>query len=88
MEKTGNLEKLEYNFDTTKNLEVFMSALDGWFRVTSKVFRSFNGKRRIQGEEYKGPTYLYGTNKIMNTEEKDSIVGYNWVSVRRPGEDF
>ena len=34
MEKTGNLVKLEYDFDTARNLEVYMSNLKNWYRVT------------------------------------------------------
>lgn len=88
MEKTGNLVKLEYDFDTARNLEVYMPNLKGWYRVTSREFRSFNGKRRIQGEEYNGPIYLFGTNKIANTNEYElgKIIEHKWKSIRRPGE--
>ena len=44
MEKTGNLEKLTYDFNTAANLEIFMVNIDGCYRVTSREFRSFNGK--------------------------------------------
>ena len=79
MEKTGNLEKLTYDFNTASNLEVWMPNLDGWYRVTSREFRSFNGKRRILNienpnksyyEEYNGPIYYYGTNQISKKLEK------------------
>ena len=66
MEKIGNLEKLTYDFNTASNLEIFMVNLDGWYRVTSREFRSYNGKRRINGEEYKGVVFHYGTNKRAN----------------------
>lgn len=89
-EKTGNIVKLEYDFDTARNLEVFMPNLNGWYRVTSREFRSFNGKRRIQGELFKGNIYQFGTNKIINPKhsEENKIAGYKWTSVRRPGENF
>ena len=88
MEKTGNLVKLEYNFDTARLLEVYMPGLKGWYRVTSREFRSFNGKRRISGQEYDGPVYLYDTNYLADTSEYEpgKIVEHKWKSIRRPGE--
>ncbi len=88
MEKTGNLVKLEYDFDTARNLEVYMPNLKNWYRVTSREFRSFNGKRRISNQEYNGPIYLFGTNKIADASEYESgkIVEHKWKSIRRPGE--
>jgi hypothetical protein len=89
-EKKGNTEKLKYCFDTSKHLEVFLPTLNNWFRVTARDFRSFNGKRRIQNEEYNGPIYFHYTNKRANKTkvEKDKIIGFKYVSVRRAGEDF
>ena len=46
-EKTGHLVKLHFDFDTAGVLEVWMPKPDGWYRVTSSVFRSYDGKRRI-----------------------------------------
>ena len=59
MEKTGLLEKIEYLFNEAKHLEIYMPTLNRWHRVTPNDFRSFDGKRRIQGEEYEGPLYAY-----------------------------
>jgi len=89
MEKTGNTEKLKYEFETAANLEVFMSNLNGWYRVTAREFRSFNGKRRINNVEYDGNVYLYGTNKLVDlkTAIQGKIAGFSWTSKRRPGED-
>ena len=88
-EKTGYIEKIVYNFDTSKNLEIFLPTLNRWHRVTPSEFRSFNGKRRIQGQEYEGPVYIYNTNKkTRSNKELNIIVGHKWVSVRRPGEDW
>jgi len=88
MEKTGNIEKLTYDFNTASNLEVYMPNLEGWYRTTSREFRSFNGKRRINGESYKGHIYHYGTNKRANKSlvELNKIANHNWKSVRRNGE--
>jgi hypothetical protein len=88
MEKTGNTESLKYDFNTASNLEVFMPNLDGWYRVTSREFRSFNGKRRINNESYSGKIYYYATNRIadLSISEPDRIVEHNWKSVRRPGD--
>lgn len=90
MEKTGNLVKMVYDFNTASNLEVFMVNLNGWYRVTSREFRSFNGKRRINGELYDGRVYLYNTNKIASKSvfPKNMMAGYSWVSKTRPGEDL
>ena len=88
-EKTGYIEKIVYNFDTSKNLEIFLPTLNRWHRVTSSEFRSFNGKRRIQGQEYKGPVYIFNTNKkTKSNKELNTIVEHKWVSIRRPGEDW
>lgn len=89
-EKRGHTVKLEYDFDTARNLEIYFPNNDRWNRVTSRVFRSFNGKRKIQGENYEGPIYLYGTNKIISSNDypKDKIVEYNLPSIRRPGENW
>lgn len=69
-EKKGFTGQLKYDFITAAHLEVQMpNSTYGWYRVTSREFRSFNGKRRINGEPYDGPVYLYGTNKKVNTTE-------------------
>jgi len=73
-EKTGNIEKLEYLFNTSKNLEIFWPSLNRWHRVTCVDFRSFDGKRRIQGEEYEGPIYAYGTNRKVPFNNTKKIV--------------
>ena len=89
MEKTGNTEKLKYEFETAANLEVFMPNLKDWYRVTAREFRSFTGKRRINNVEYDGDVYLYGTNKLadLKTVIQDRLAGFSWISKRRPGED-
>lgn len=89
-EKRGNTEKLKYDFNTATNLEIYVVGLQRFHRVTSREFRSFNGKRRINGEDYNGPVYLYGTNKRINKSKSEinTIAGYNWQSKRRPGENF
>ncbi len=67
MEKKGLLVKMKYDFETASNLEVFLpKSTFGWYRVTSREFRSFNGKRRINGVEYEGPVYLFQSNKRIN----------------------
>ena len=90
MEKTGSTEKLKYDFNTASNLEVFMPNLNDWYRVTSREFRSFTGKRRINNVEYDGPVYVYNSNKRVNKSkfERNIIANHNWVSKRRPGEDL
>ena len=88
MEKTGNTVKIKYDFNTAANLEIFMPNLKNWYRVTSREFRAYSGKRRINNENYEGPIYMYDTNKIVQIADSapDMLVGYTWVSKRRPGE--
>ena len=74
MEKTGNTEKLKNDFIDSKLLEVYIPRLDNWFRVTCRDFRSWDGKRRIQGEEYEGPLYAYGTNRTTKPQNIQTIV--------------
>ena len=50
-EKRGHLVKMYYDFDTAGVLEVYMPKLEGWYRVTSREFRSFDGRRRITKPE-------------------------------------
>ena len=81
-EKTGNLIKLTYEFNSGWCCEV---SFDGerWARVTAREFRSFNGKRRILNvenpnepyyEEYNGPIYYYGTNRISKASGEVGMV--------------
>ena len=81
-EKTGNLVKLVYDFNSARCCEV---SFDGgmWARVTAREFRSFNGKRRILNvenpnkpyyEEYSGPIYYYGTNRVNKKPKKIGLV--------------
>jgi len=88
MEKTGNTEKIKYDFNTASNLEIWMPNLNDWYRVTSREFRSFNGKRRINNESYNGKVYHYGTNKRANKSlvEANKIANHNWKSIRRSGD--
>ena len=74
MEKTGFVEKMEYLFNEAKHLEVYVPNLKGWYRVTPNDFRSWDGKRRIQGEEYEGPLYAYGTNRKVPLKNTGKII--------------
>ena len=74
MEKTGYTEKLKNDFNDSKLLEVYLPKLDNWYRVTCKDFRSFDGKRRIQGEDYEGPLYAYGTNRKVSPKHSNNII--------------
>ena len=82
-EKKGHTVKLKFDFPEQLCCEVYVPNLEDWFRTTSNEFRSWVGKRRIlkfEGklgseertsyyEEYNGPTYLFGTNKKINTTQ-------------------
>lgn len=85
-EKRGETVKLQYDFNTAGCLEICRD--DKWYRVTSKDFRSYNGKRRITEQtvvihgnvnvptktyDYYGPVYQYGTNNIVEYTESGSL---------------
>ena len=74
MEKTGYTEKMEFLFNEARCLEIYMPGLSRWHRVTPTDFRSFDGKRRIQGEEYEGPLYAYGTDRKVSPKHNNKIV--------------
>lgn len=82
MEKTGNTEKLKNDFIDSKLLEVYLPRLDNWYRVTCRDFRSFDGKRRIQGENYEGPLYAYGTNRLVKFNNTSTIMGSEVLNER------
>ena len=82
MEKTGNTEKLKNDFIDSKLLEVYIPRLDNWFRFTCRDFRSWDGKRRIQGEEYEGPLYAYGTNRLVKFNNTSTIMGSEVLNER------
>jgi hypothetical protein len=72
-EKRGQTETLKYDFNTAKELQVKLN--EKWYRVTPREFRSYNGERRLVytreykviHEEYNGPIYYWGTNKLCKT---------------------
>lgn len=79
-EKRGEIIKLINPFNTAGCLEVYKPSLKGWYRVTARDFRSFDGRRRIteptrvelgnvdvpmKTEEYVGPVYVYGSNDVV-----------------------
>jgi len=86
--KRGEIEKLKFPFNTAGALEIYMPELGNWYRVTAKDFRSFNGQRRITEpthtehgnsdiptvtNEYFGPVFQYGTNKIIEFTNSGSL---------------
>ena len=89
-EKRGEIEKLQFPFNTAGLLEVFNTNLDGWYRVTAKDFRSFDGQRRIteptktelgnvvvpmRTYAYEGPVFIWCTNKIvMDTTNEGKMI--------------
>ena len=88
-EKKGFTGQLKYDFITAANLEVYMpNTTYGWYRVTSKEFRSFNGERRINGTPYDGPVYLFGTNTKVNSTEypHGKLTGYSYKPSYRGNE--
>lgn len=85
MEKKGFTGKLKNEFNESGNLEVYMPKLKGWFRVTVKEFRSFNGYRRVNGVYYTGPIYSYNTNNEIDSSVYNigEICDYNFESKSR-----
>jgi len=82
MEKTGHVEKLIYPFNEAKLLEVFLPKTQRWYRVTCIDFRSWDGKRKIQGQEYEGPLYAYGTNRKVSPKHNNKIVSSKVLTER------
>jgi len=89
-EKRGKTVKIKYDFDTSKNLEIWLPALGDWYRSTPTDFRSFNGSRRIENVKYIGPIYAYGTNKKVEPADypRNKIVEHNFDSKKRQFEKF
>lgn len=101
--KRGETEKLEFPFNTSGLLEIYMSSLEGWYRTTAKEFRSFNGPRRITEPttvelgnvkvpmstyEYYGPVYSFGTNKIIEYSDTGSLAKNEiWEQARKISEN-
>lgn len=61
---------LVYNFNTESNLEIqttvkrpFGGVRKNWISVTPNIFRSFHGKRRIDGNTFKGLVYYWLSNQ-------------------------
>lgn len=90
-EKKGLTVKMSYDFETAANLEVYLpESTYGWYRVTSREFRSFNGKRRINNKLYNGPVYLFGTNKRANKSKytQNKYAGYEYRAKKTLYESF
>ena len=103
-EKRGlETQNLKFEFNTAGALEVYMDKLEGWYRVTAKDFRAFNGPRRIteptvteKGNtdvpmvtyEYYGPVYIWGTNEIVDYSDTGSLAkGEVWEKARKISEN-
>jgi hypothetical protein len=89
-EKRGDLVKLTYKFNSARCCEVSFNG-EKWARVTAREFRSFNGKRRILNvdnpskayyEEYLGPIYYYGTNRIAEEPKEAGTTFLNGIDPR------
>jgi 3'-phosphoadenosine 5'-phosphosulfate sulfotransferase len=83
MEKKGYTEKLEYNFNTAYSTEVEING--NFYRTTCNEFRSWGGNRRILNvkdrtnpvyEEYLGPVYYFGSNKIVPKNKMIDQINY------------
>lgn len=56
-------KQLKVDFNKFKVLEVELSS-GRWCSTTYVEFRSYDGKRRINGKSYEGPVYLYQSNIV------------------------
>ena len=91
-EKKGATEKLNYPFNSAGCLEVQLPN-GTWYRITPREFRSYTYPRRISHivngqyitEEYVGPTYVFGTNKVVNVKKikKQGLIYPNNVDPRK-----
>lgn len=89
--KRGETGKLKYDFDQSQHLEIFIE--DKWYRSTAREFRSFDGLRRINNDNYEGPVYYFKTNdKVMSLLSKENIVyspSVDYIEAnKRVGETF
>jgi hypothetical protein len=83
MEKKGYTEKLKYDFNTAQSLEVEINGV--FYRTTANDFRSWGDNRRILNtkdkinptyEEYLGPVYYFGSNKIVPQDQLVNQINY------------
>ena len=92
MEKRGHLEKLKYDFNTSYSTEVEING--DFYRTTCNEFRSWGGNRRILNvkdrtnptyEEYFGPIYYFGSNKIVPQDQLTNQINYlpNYIRPER-----
>jgi hypothetical protein len=90
-EKKGNLIKLHYDFNEAFSCEIYLDSIDKWVRLTPREFRSYVGKRRIlnvslkepEYQDYEGPVYYFGTNKICHDlPNKKGLLYYNNIDPR------
>ena len=58
---------LEYNFDKKAKLEIAVPArtTDEWREVSPEIFRTWMGKRKVDGKLFEGKTYIYLTNNSI-----------------------
>jgi hypothetical protein len=58
-----NEQGLIIDFNPTAKLEVNYRE-NSWCETSVEMFRSWGGKRRINGKPYDGPVYNFLTNKV------------------------
>ena len=88
--KRGETGELFYDFDPALLCEVGLKGR--WYRVTPRQFRSWDGPRRFNGEDYDGPLFYFKTNiptDFKGTEEIVYAVGVQYTpSIQRQWEKF
>lgn len=73
MEQESTTDKLKIispkrNFNDSiglKILQVSLSESNNWIEVTEDLFRSWTGLRRVNGEDYHGPIYNFGSDDVV-----------------------
>jgi hypothetical protein len=88
--KRGETGELHYYFDASSNCEVGLKG--EWYRTTPRQFRSWDGPRRLNGEDYDGPLFYFKTNMVTDyrgTEETVYAVNVTYTpSLQREWENF
>ncbi len=60
-------KKLLFDFNIRAHLEIWVHY---WMKADPKIFRSWQGPRRVDGRDYQGSVYYYLTNKKSSINVK------------------
>ncbi len=85
-------KELVYNFNTNSKLEIqttvkrpFGGVRKNWMTVSPNVFRSYHGKRKVDGITFKGLVYYWLSNQLYRSPSTKSVVnGFRITIIRKP----